>query len=89
MFDKLRKQIFNKCFEERTPFFDETETRDGSIVDQFQCLVDVLEDVSKANGMEDMWSKAQPQLQSRLDKWRGCANAGNKLMVILYVFNDE
>lgn len=84
MFEKLREQMLAQCFEEHSLFAD-TETRDGSIADQFQCLADVLGDVSKANGMEDMWSKAQPKLQQRLDNWKGCASAENKIMVILYV----
>lgn len=59
----------------------------GSLPEQFQCLVDVVGDISKNNGLEELWSKNQPQLQQHLDSWKGCANVDGKLQQILYVYN--
>lgn len=67
---------------------DAEEFAADSLPEQFQCLVDVVGDISKKNGLEELWSKSQPQLQQHLDSWRGCANVEGKFPQILYVYNN-
>lgn len=67
-------------------FEDAEEFAAESLPDQFQCLVDVVGDISKHNGLEELWSRSQPKLQQHLDSWRGCANVEGKLPQILYVY---
>lgn len=90
MVKEIKGKIVNECFEEHATFFDleeeeEVEEFQATLPEQFECLVEVLGDVSKANGLEDLWSKTEPQVLDRLNKWKQCPNAGNKFLVILYV----
>lgn len=66
--------------------FDEAEEFTGApLPEQFQCLVDVLGDVSTKNGLKELWSKSQPQLQHHIDNWKACKSVENKLQQYLYV----
>lgn len=85
MAKEIRDQVTTECFE--TPDLFE-ETFAPSFAEQFQCIADVLGEVSKANGMEEMWSRTQPQLQLHIDNMKQCSSAGNKFMVILYAYID-
>lgn len=82
---EIGKKILTKCLNHND--LDESEDAEefaaGSLPEQFQCLVDVVGEISKNNGLEELWSKSQPQLQQHLDSWRGCANVEGKLPQIL------
>lgn len=66
--------------------FDEDEEFAGEpLPEQFQCLVDVLGDVSTKNGLNELWSKSQPQLQLHLNSWKACKNVESKFQQYLYV----
>lgn len=85
---EIKNEVVSECFENSATFFDLEEENDGadvyeSIPEQFECIAEVLGDVSKANGLEDLWSKTEPQLTDRISKWKECPNAGNKFLVIL------
>lgn len=83
--EKIREKVTKKCFEAEETFEFE-DTFAPSVAEQFQCIADVLGQVSKDNGMEETWSRTQPILQRHIDNMKGCANAGKKIMVILYVY---
>lgn len=81
---ELRKKVVDKCLKTSNSLFDEVEEFVGSsLPDQFQCIVDTLGDVSNNNGLADLWSKSQPQLQLHLDSWKRCANIENKVANLL------
>lgn len=45
--------------------------------EQAQCIVNVTGDVSKDNGLEELWSLSQPQLQLHIDNWEKFGNIEN------------
>lgn len=85
---RIREKIMDKCMK-RTSFFEEETTFRTSLVDQFQCLVDVLGKVSKDNDLKGLWTKNKPQFQTHLDSWKKCADEENKLDLILYVYYNN
>lgn len=84
---EIQKQIVNQCLkghfleENASEEFDEFAA--APLPEQFQCIVNVLGDVSKANGLEELWSKSQPQLQLHIDNWKRCDNLENKVARLL------
>lgn len=80
---EIREEVVAECFESSELFELAAETFAPSFAEQFQCIADVLGEVSKANGLEEIWSRTQPQLQLHIDNMKGCANAGNKFLIIL------
>lgn len=90
---EIKEKVVSECFEQpHASFFDmpdevedQIEEFDASLPEQFECIVGVIGDVSKANGLEELWTKTEPQLLDRLNKWKQCPSAGNKFLVILYV----
>lgn len=83
MAETVRQQIEAQCLKKPELFELAEDTFAASAAEQFQCSVDYLGEISKANGLEELWSRTQPQLQLHLDSWKGCANAGNKYLVAL------
>lgn len=75
---KLVEKVSDKCF----VFEDTFET---TPIDEIQCIVDVLGEVSKTNGLDEVWSSYQPAFQRHIDKLKNCPNAGSKIMRIMYV----
>lgn len=59
---------------------EEEEESNGSYSDQFQCIVNVLGNVSVNNGLEDLWSAHQPNIQGKLYEWKNCAGVNNRFM---------
>lgn len=92
MLAKIQQKAVAECLnKEEATFFDleiqnEVEAYQGSIAEQFECLVDVLEDVSKRNDLDELWARSEPQLRDRLSKWKDCANVDNRILQIMYVF---
>jgi len=84
---EIQKKIVNKClkghFLEEDASGDFDEIAAAPLPEQFQCIVNVLGDVSKANGLEELWSKSQPQFQLHIDNWRRCDNLENKVARVL------
>lgn len=81
---EIQKKIVNQCL--RSNFLEEDVSEEFAAVplpEQFQCIVNVLGDVSKANGLEELWSKSQPQMQLHIDNWRRCDNLENKVARLL------
>lgn len=77
--NQLRKEITAKCLSTDDDSFYAGELAENpSFVEQFQCLVDVLADVSKSNGFEDLWGKTEPELQRHVTNWKDCATLENK-----------
>lgn len=37
-------------------------------------IADIVGDVSMDNGLEELWSLSQPQLQLHIDNWKMCKN---------------
>lgn len=70
-------------FEESTEEDEEHTT--SPITDQYQCLVDVLGDVSERNGLGRHWSEHQKQIQLHLDNWKACEKLDSKLFKLMYV----
>lgn len=92
--NQIRITITNRCFGDgahiRPTFFDnpveieELSRGDNSnVVEQFQCLVSVLGNVSKDNGLSELWSRSEPVLQYHLNNWRKCSDLNNKLAEFL------
>lgn len=61
---------------------NEVQTQ-GTLPEQFECVVDVIGEISKSNGLEETWSKTEPLLRDRISKWKQCQYAGNKFLIIL------
>jgi len=82
---EIRKMIAEKCLKVNT--FDEddepVEELSSNLHEQFQCLLDVLAEVSKSNGLGELWTKRQPELQRALDTWKKCTELENKLSQFL------
>lgn len=79
---EIQKKIVNQCLKGHfSEEFDEFAA--APLPEQFQCIVNVLGDVSKANGLEELWSKSQPQFQLHIDNWKRCDNLENKVARIL------
>lgn len=57
--------------------------------EQFQCFTEVMGESSITNGMEEMWSETQPQLQFYIDNWKKCTNAGNEIDIARYVYGIQ
>lgn len=90
---QMRTEIAEKCFkraeleqedDDELVYISEMKVN-PSFVEQFQCLVDVLGQVSKAHGLEELWGKTGPVLEHHIKKWGECANVENKYARILYV----
>lgn len=84
---EIQEKIAAKCLKKEATFdmFEDADSLATSLPEQFQCLADVLGEVSKRNGLEDLWSITHPNLQEHLDNWKRCGSAGGKLQVIMYV----
>lgn len=54
----------------------------------FRCAFGVLAQASKDNGLEELWSTFERQLQQNLDSWAECSTLENVLAVYLYVSLD-
>ncbi|XP_055306902.1 uncharacterized protein LOC129571162 [Sitodiplosis mosellana] len=83
---EIKDKVVAECFKENAVFFDlddQAEEFQASFPEQFECIVDVLGDVSKANGLGELWSKTEPQVRHRIGNWKQCPNAGNKFLVLL------
>lgn len=84
--DKIRNDFQSKCVNKFAVFEDELDA--PSLPDQFQCIVSVLGDVSKANGLGDQWAVYEPKFQKRIDAWKQCDKAGNNIEIAMYVINN-
>lgn len=42
--------------------------------EKFECVANVTGDVSKENGLEELWSLSQPQFQLHVDNWQKFEN---------------
>lgn len=81
---RIREKIMDKCMK-RNSFFEEENFTRTSLVDQFQCFVDVLGKVSKDNDLKDLWTRNKPEFQTHLDNWKKCADEDNEIDIVLYV----
>lgn len=78
---RIRTEITKKCFSDEVEQF----TFASSLVELFQCMFDVLAQVSKDNGLEELWRGVESDLQQHLDSWAECANLKDPLTVFSYV----
>lgn len=46
-------------------------------IDRFQCIFNVLYELSSENGMFKEWGKVQGVIQNHFTAWRECSSAGN------------
>lgn len=81
---EMIQQETYKCFVSKQVFEFE-ETFAPSVAEQFQCIADVLGQVSIDNGLEESWSRTQPILQRHIDNMKQCPSYGKKYLVVLYV----
>lgn len=79
---EISAQVKQQCFAKHDSFETVADTFAPTLPEQFQCLADVLGDASKANGLEEMWTKAQPELQLHIDNWMKCAEEQDNFMVL-------
>lgn len=85
---KIRTEITSQCFSEHDEigFRDTVDaTANPPLIEQFQCLVDTLSQVSKDIGLEELWDSTGTEIEQQLDSWRECSNLENRFAIILYV----
>lgn len=44
-----------------------------------ECFVEAVAQVSKANGLSELWAQPEAVIKSHLNSWAQCPAAGNKL----------
>lgn len=72
----------NPFFEQLFDPLDETFA-DSAAPDQFECIVNYLGEVSKANNLGELWSRSEPQLKYHIENWKLCPNSSKKVLVYL------
>lgn len=79
---KITQKVQKECLAKKSTTF-ETEIDGKSLVDQFECVVNVIGKVSKRKGLGDLWSQYEPQFKEVIDTWKQCSGTDDKLQVIL------
>ncbi|XP_055306879.1 uncharacterized protein LOC129571139, partial [Sitodiplosis mosellana] len=88
---EIEDKVVAECFKENAVFFDlhdQAEEFQGSAPQKFECFADVLGDVSKANGLGELWSKTEPELRQHINNWKKCPYAGNQIQVLACVASE-
>lgn len=52
----------------------------------YECYYNLLDGISKANGMDKTWSQFQPKMRASLDDWRECVKSGDESTVYAYEY---
>lgn len=82
-------QVKAKCYDQSifTAIFDQINQhlKDVTVWELLPELVsegiDALEDISRSNGFEELWTKIEPQLDEQLAKWEECVAQEDKSLV--------
>lgn len=48
------------------------ESNSSFVIDQYVCIVNVFETVSKDAGLESLWDAHKEQFADNINKWRQC-----------------
>lgn len=85
MIKEIQNQLAWKCFDSKAILSSINQLRQYNLLNLLPEITNeyaiIFGDVSKRNGMEDIWSKTETKLKPHLENWNKCALKSNRLFV--------
>lgn len=78
------KSIFSAVFEQLNQHFNEVTVWE-MLPDLTSEVINTLEDLSKSNGFDELWSQFEPKLDEQLENWEKCIEQDDPSLVAEYV----
>lgn len=78
------KSIFSAVFEQLNQHFNDVTVWE-MLPDLTSEVIDTLEDLSKSNGFDELWSQFEPKLDEQLESWEKCVEQDDPSLVAEYV----